>query len=56
MTMRAHRLSQLWFCELEIEDLRSAQLEGIRYRVNDFATETFEVFCGDIEVLSCGPA
>ncbi len=36
--------------EIEIEDLSSDQLEGIRYRLKDFGATQFEVLCGTIEI------
>lgn len=36
--------------ELEIEDMRSNQLEGIRYRLKDYGESDFEILCGDIAI------
>lgn len=41
--------------ELEIEDVRESQLEGIRYIAKDFLDGDFEVHCRSIEITDCIP-
>jgi hypothetical protein len=36
--------------ELEIEDLRSDQLEGIRYRLKDYGGSSLEILCENISI------
>jgi len=39
-----------YLAEVEIEDLRSDQLEGIRYRTKDYRSQQFEVLSREIEI------
>jgi hypothetical protein len=39
--------------ELEIEDVRESQLEGIRYIARDFFDGDFEIHCRTIEITDC---
>jgi hypothetical protein len=44
-------LSPLFFLnELEIEDVRGHQLEGIHFKVKNFGMTSFEIHCADILV------
>ena|ERR1700724_708139 len=40
-----------YFSELEIEDVRSDHLEGIRYRAKDHGSAEFEVLAKEITIL-----
>jgi len=42
-----------YFAELEIEDIRDHQMEGIRYRARDHCMSEFEVLCGGVEIVAC---
>jgi hypothetical protein len=42
--------SGFWLNELEIEDLRSSQLEGIRYKLKDHHESDLEILCEEFEV------
>lgn len=39
--------------ELEIEDIASEQMEGVRYRAKSYGTPRFEVLCKGIQISKC---
>lgn len=43
--------SSFWLNELEIEDLRSSHLEGIRFKLKDHHESDLEILCEDFEVI-----
>ena len=57
--VKSTRLPELspsfFFGELEIEDLRDAQLEGIRYRARDFSENGFDVHCQELRLERITP-
>jgi hypothetical protein len=43
-------LPLVYFSEIEIEDIKRAQREGIRYLVKNYGTTELEIECKDVEI------
>lgn len=43
----------VFLSEVEVEDVKDAQLEGVRYQIKDYGTAEFEIDCADFEITDC---